>query len=91
MRSRNFQVDADRNNGASRNNADTVRMSDTEVEAGIAQNFRLSVGPIAETQLASRYATQLAEYLTQLVTACNETSLVLAPDEATSSCPFVLC
>ena len=49
------------------------------------------MGPIAETQLASRYAAELAEYLTQLVTACNETSLVLAPDEATSSCPFVLC
>ena len=36
MRSRYLQVDADRNNGAGRNNADAVRMSDTEVEAGIA-------------------------------------------------------
>jgi hypothetical protein len=91
MRSRYLQVDADRNNSAGRNNADAVRMSDTEVEVEIAWNFRLSMGPIAETQLASGYATELAEYLTQLVTACNETSLVLAPDEATSSGPFVLC
>jgi hypothetical protein len=91
MSSRYLDVDADGNSGAGRNNADSVGMSNTEVEAGIAWNFRLSMGAITETQLACGYATELSEYLTQLVTACNETPLVLAPDEAASPCPFVLC
>jgi hypothetical protein len=91
MRRRYFQVDADRNNGAGRNNADPLGMSDTEVKAGIALDFRFSIAAITEAQLASRYAKELAEYLTQLVATCYETSLVLASDEAISSCLFALC
>jgi hypothetical protein len=66
-------------------------MSDTEVKAGIALDFWFSITAITEAQLASRYARELAEDPTQLVTTCYEASLVFASDEAISSCLFVLC
>ena len=90
MRGRYFQVDADGNDGAGRNNADTLGMSDAEVNAAIPWNFRFSIAAIAEAQLAVRYARELAKYLTQLVTACYEASLVHASDEAIGSGLFVL-